>query len=343
METAAVNLFEALAGIRDVTLIKTGWSNKLLPLSLVVLFARGLVAALSRATSVIIMQDGVLAPMGRVLGFISRKPVVVIIHGLEVTHTGAVHRALMRWSLPHVDLLVAVSDNTRQLIDVRFPGARTVVVPNGVRDDFWRDVQRSALDAVVGRLAGMPVERVAASTVLVTVGRLVARKGVRWFVGQVMPSLPDRFIYLVVGSGGEKTAIEAEIAANGLGDRVIMLGGIDRDDLLAIYNRADTFVMPNIPVENDVEGFGLVALEASSTGTPVVAADIDGIPDAVRSPGNGVLVAAHDTTGFLTAIQSVDASPAARAAVRDFTLTAYSWESSARALDKHLTALTAPI
>ncbi|MEJ0072837.1 MAG: glycosyltransferase [Candidatus Saccharibacteria bacterium] len=51
--------------------------------------------------------------------------------------------------------------------------------------------------------------------------------------------------------------------------------------LYALYNASDLFVMPNIPVANDIEGFGLVATEASSCGTPVIGSDLEGIKDAV--------------------------------------------------------------
>ncbi|MDR1601380.1 MAG: glycosyltransferase [Tannerella sp.] len=55
-------------------------------------------------------------------------------------------------------------------------------------------------------------------------------------------------------------------------------------------DKVDAFLMPNIPVEGDMEGFGLVCLEASACGTLVFAADIDGIPDAVRNGKNGFLL-----------------------------------------------------
>lgn len=340
METAAVNLYERLAEVRPVKLVKFGWSNKMLPVSMALLLVRGLWHAASRSTDVVVIQDGVLAPVGRIIGALTRKPVVVIIHGLEVTHTGSVHRALMRWSLPHAALLVAVSENTKRLIAEQYPTARVTVVPNGVSDEFYVERSRAELDTAVAALAGLPVERVATSTILLTVGRLVPRKGVRWFTTNVIPSLPERFLYLVVGVGNERAGIEEAIVDASLADRVMLLGAVPGEGLLDIYNRADVFVMPNVPVEADVEGFGLVALEASSTGTPVVASNIDGIPDAVRSPGNGVLVAAADAEAYEAAILAVDSSPEARARTRAFTLDNYSWAASARGFDAALTSVT---
>jgi phosphatidylinositol alpha-1,6-mannosyltransferase len=139
-------------------------------------------------------------------------------------------------------------------------------------------------------------------------------------------------VYLVVGAGPEREAIEAAIARADLGDHVRLLGRVPQSALNAVYSRADVFVMPNVPVEGDVEGFGIAALEASSTGTPVVAADVDGISDAVRA-GNGILVPAKDAVAFAKAVLATDSSPRARKAIRAFTLAEFSWEKIALTLN----------
>ena len=60
-----------------------------------------------------------------------------------------------------------------------------------------------------------------------------------------------------------------------------MIGEVSDDMLAAAYRSADVMVMPNIPVRGDMEGFGLVALEAAAAGLPVVASRIEGITDAI--------------------------------------------------------------
>jgi phosphatidylinositol alpha-1,6-mannosyltransferase len=333
METAAVNLYGALAKVRSVKLIKFGWSNTMLPLSVPLLFLRAL--AQSRGASAILLQDGVLAPMGVVLGWLTRKPIVVIIHGLEVTYTGGLLKRLMQWALPRMAQLIAVSENTKRATIERFPQLDVRVADNGVADSYYSDRDRTSQRSDIERLAGSP-ERDA--FVLTTVGRLVPRKGVAWFVREVLPIVvtdtTHDYLYLVVGTGAERDTIAAAVEATGLGDTVKLLGGIDQSDLVAVYNGADAFVMPNVPTPGDIEGFGLVALEASSTGTPVVAAAVDGIPDAVHDPGNGILVPARDAAGMASAIQALAAKPADRAAVRKYTLDTFSWTASAAAVDR---------
>lgn len=76
--------------------------------------------------------------------------------------------------------------------------------------------------------------------------------------------------------------------------RVHLLGYLPESQLKTVYAAADVFVMPNLPVSGDVEGFGLVALEAATYALPVVAAALEGIQDAVVPERTGYLLSAGD-------------------------------------------------
>jgi glycosyltransferase involved in cell wall biosynthesis len=90
------------------------------------------------------------------------------------------------------------------------------------------------------------------------------------------------------------------------------------------------FVMPNIPVVNDVEGFGLVALEAASCGTMVVASQLEGIQDAIIDGKNGTLVPSTDAAKYVEVITQELAKPRlTRQAIRDYTLANFSWTKAA--------------
>ena len=117
--------------------------------------------------------------------------------------------------------------------------------------------------------------------ILLTVGRLVRRKGVTWFVRHVLPHLPSSVTYLVAGEGPMADEVVRLVAELGLGNQVRLLGAVDEDDRERLLLGADMFVQPNIPVSGDMEGFGLVLLEAAMRGTTTVASGIDGIVDAV--------------------------------------------------------------
>jgi glycosyltransferase involved in cell wall biosynthesis len=336
MESAAINLYSHLAPVRPTKLVKFGRRNSWLPFVVPLLGIRGLWHGLRPDTDAILLQDGVLAPLGVILGVLTRKPILVIIHGLEVTHTGGVFRRLMKWSLPRMSHVIAVSENTRDLVHALYPSLPVTVVNNGVSDDFVSTLSHADLDAELARITTLSRERIASATILVTIGRLIPRKGVRWFAEHVLPLLGEEYLYLVVGAGPEHDGITEAAAHADVTERVRMLGRISNEDLKVVLTRADVFVMPNVLIKDDVEGFGIAAVEASSTGTPVVAARADGIPDAVRSPGNGVLVTPEDAIGFVSAIAAIDNSPSARARVRAFTLRQFSWDACALEIDRVL-------
>ena len=345
METAAYELSAALASQTDTEIVAFGWGRRWAPLAIPLLFVRGWARTVRRRGEVIVMQDGVLAPTGVLLGRFTGRPVVVIVHGLEITHPARLHQRLMRWSLPRVDRLIAVSENTRVLIEEHYPGTEPMVVRNGVTDSFGSARRREEDRRLLARLAGLDGLRLEAAMLLVTVGRLVPRKGVAWFVDQVMPLLragpgPD-VVYLVIGTGAERDRIETVVAARGLGDAVRLLGEVSPDELRSAYTAADLFVMPNLAIPGDIEGFGLVAVEASSTGTAVVAAAADGIPEAVRPSGNGVLVPPGDAAAFAQAIRAAQDAPADRKRVRAFTLAEFSWTAAAERLQEAAAELLA--
>jgi phosphatidyl-myo-inositol dimannoside synthase len=130
--------------------------------------------------------------------------------------------------------------------------------------------------------------------VLVTLGRLVRRKGVAWFVAQVLPHVRRDVVHLVAGAGPAEDRIRRVTRSKGLQDRVRLLGRVSRDDRELLLRGADLFIQPNIHVYGDMEGFGLVNVEAAVRDLPVLAADIEGIPDAVVDGETGWLVTSQD-------------------------------------------------
>ena len=88
-----------------------------------------------------------------------------------------------------------------------------------------------------------------------------------------------------------KSLIETEVTRLKLEKSVLLLGYVEREELINLYHACDIFVLPAIQVEGDIEGFGIVLIEASAAGKPVVATRTGGIPDAVEHSKSGFLVA----------------------------------------------------
>jgi phosphatidylinositol alpha-1,6-mannosyltransferase len=139
----------------------------------------------------------------------------------------------------------------------------------------------------------------------------VERKGTAWFVDAVMPRLPDDVHYWIAGDGPQLPAIRTAIDRHDLHDRVRVLGRISNDNLARLYRGSDLFVMPNVPVENDMEGFGIVLLEAGQCGTPAVAAGLEGIQDVITDGVNGHLVTPEAPEAFVDAIERYRGAPEA--------------------------------
>jgi phosphatidylinositol alpha-1,6-mannosyltransferase len=157
-----------------------------------------------------------------------------------------------------------------------------------------------------------------------------------------MPMLPGDVMFLVAGEGPDRARIEAEIARHRLGDRVRLLGAISDSELEMLYHGSDLFVMPNVPVPGDMEGFGLVMLEAGLCGLPVIASRLEGIASVVTENENGHLVESGDAPAFRDAVMRYyDDSSAlteASARARLHTAARFGW---AGVTDRYIEVLSA--
>ena len=148
-----------------------------------------------------------------------------------------------------------------------------------------------------------------------------------------MPQLPPHVHYWLGGDGPEAGAIQAAIGANGLQDRVRLLGRLGDGQLKELYQGADLFVMPNIPVEGDMEGFGIVMLEAAINGLPTVAARLEGIREVITDGANGYFVESGDVEGYVRRILALDADRAQLASLssssREHVARTFGWDAVA--------------
>ncbi|OFW63462.1 MAG: hypothetical protein A2Y74_08410 [Actinobacteria bacterium RBG_13_63_9] len=143
--------------------------------------------------------------------------------------------------------------------------------------------------------------------VILTVGNLVPRKGhdvVLRALPRLRETIPD-ITYLIVGDGPNRPHLEGLAEAMALRDCVVFAGQIPDRDLPDIYALSDVFAMPSREQLDkcDVEGFGLVFLEANACGKPVVAGRSGGIPDAVIDGVTGFLANPHDPDDIASAIK----------------------------------------
>lgn len=134
------------------------------------------------------------------------------------------------------------------------------------------------------------------------VGRLVTRKGAGWFAQNVLPLVDENIKLVVVG----KRRDESEWRKLSNNRRVEYRGIVTNDELLELRRSALVILMPNIPTGgNDIEGFGLTALEAAADGGILLASGIEGIVDAVVDGETGFLLPAENASAWAKKIDEV--------------------------------------
>jgi phosphatidylinositol alpha-1,6-mannosyltransferase len=266
-----------------------------------------------------------------------------IVHGLDVTDPNPAYQAAVRRLCELLDVVMPVSRATgEELVARGLPREKVRVVPNAVDLDRFEGVAASRNEAAGAHIAGAPPLPDDAF-LLVAVGRQVRRKGFAWFIEHVMPKLSDRVVLWLAGDGPDRKNIEAAIERGGLQNRVRCLGRISEADLIELYRRGQLLLMPNIVIPGDMEGFGIVMLEAGACGLPTVAADLEGIRDVIEEGVNGWFAPTEDANAFASRIQSLLNDPdelrAASQRTAEYVVNTFPW---ARTAERYLDVLRGP-
>jgi len=293
-------------------------------------FVKALYLILSKDVKRLHLCDAFLAPLGLALGKLTGIQVTLSVHGLDITYPNRLYQYVIPRSAGKLDHIICVSKWTRmECIGRGIPVQKCSVIPNGVEAESFQgsiSAGRRAIEELMG-------EHIGGRKIILYVGRLIERKGVKWFVSEVMPKLDRIYLLLVVGDGPEYEYIKQVIETTGLGKRVFLLGAVDDETRNSIYRAADIFIMPNVTIPGDVEGFGIAALEAGVNGLPVLASDIQGLKDAVIDGETGYLLEEKCARGFIEKIYSLNME---RDVVRSVVKRVYGWDRIFRSYERVL-------
>ncbi len=322
MENVSFALGNELSQKCNTFFITWGKSQIFLPLFLPLFLIKSLYYVSFKQIDHIYIGDALLAPLGLILKLYSGIKTSITIHGLDIIFDFPGYQFIIPFSVSKLDNIICVSHKTMaECVKRGIPDSKCKVIPWGIYPNEWVEkVSKTSLTRILGI-------NLLSKKILVTVGRLVKRKGVYWFIDNIFPELPENMIYIIVGEGPERNQIESLIFKKELQNRVLLLGKINKKNLRVIYNSADLFIMPNIQVNGTIEGFGMVAIEASSTGLPVIANNIDGISDAIKNNLTGILVPPNSNKSM---IQAINTCKLKRSQVRKTTMQNYSWQKVAR-------------
>jgi phosphatidylinositol alpha-1,6-mannosyltransferase len=266
-------------------------------------------------------------------------PYTCYVHGEEVKlgsggEGGVTSSRQIRWLtkkvLASAELVIANSRNTERILreDWGLAPDRIRVLYPGVDTRKFVPADR---DAKVRARLGWGDR-----PVVLTVGRLQRRKGHDQLIralAAVRRTIPD-VLYAIVGDGGERRNLEELTAREDLAGQVQFLGELDDRRLIQCYQQCDLFVLPNRQVGSDIEGFGMVLLEAQACGRPVVAGASGGTAETMLVPGTGRIVPCEEPGPLAAVVTELisDGSLLARmgAAARPWVVDHFDWESLGR-------------
>ena len=243
-----------------------------------------------------VLPEGLVA---NIIGKIFGIPTLILAHGEEITTWGRTSHLTSRrqitsslkqyflWgTYKKADQIVANSEFTQQLlISGGVSPDKVAVVHPGTDPQRFTPRPKNKKLLAQWKLEGRKV--------LLSIGRLTRRKGQDMVIRAlptILQAIPEA-VYLIVGTGDYETELKKMVCSLGLDSHARFLEEVADEFLPEIYNLADVFLMPNrVLTGNDVEGFGIVFLEAGASAIPVIGGQSGGVPDAIIDGETGILV-----------------------------------------------------
>lgn len=244
--------------------------------------------------------------------FFWRLRVLVFIHGFDLllAETQMRKRMISHHILHSADRIVTNSEYGKSLVVARGIPVERVVVIYPCPTSTFSPLKRGS-DLPAGQAArGFDVRaryHLNDKKILLTVARLVKRKGIDLVLEALRKINDPSIVYVIVGDGPEREALEAKYQSIKV-SKCQFIGVVSDDELAAWYDACDVFIMTPRKIGPDVEGFGLVYLEANAFGKPVIGSRTGGVSEAVIDPSTssgqatGLLVDEGDVDGIASAI-----------------------------------------
>ena len=247
-----------------------------------------------------VIPEGVIA---RALKLLAGARYNCFVHGedVETAATSREHSLLVKNVCKNASMLICNSENTANIVrKLGFDsGSKCEVLHPGVDTSRF---EVAAPDTSFRQKMGWSGKRV-----LLTVGRLQRRKG-QDFLIKSMPALlnefPDLF-YAVVGRGECYDELISLVDQHELHDKVCVYPDMDDEALIKCYQQCDIFILPNRTIDNDIEGFGMVLVEAQVCGKPVIAGDSGGTRETMDIGKTGHIIDCSSTENLLNGLSPI--------------------------------------
>jgi len=242
------------------------------------------------------------------INLFNSMPYIVYAHGEEIQYSLTSRK--LSWLLPKIynqaSAIIANSQNTKVLLEnIGVHSKKIHIINPGVNVQYF-NVEGDAAQTIRQR------HHLGEAPVILTVGRMQRRKG-QDMVIKALPHIQQKIPqvkYVIVGSGEELSHLEKLVREFQLTDSVIFAGRVPDNELAAYYAACDVFAMPNQQIGPDIEGFGMVYLEAGAARKPVIGGKSGGTEDAIIDNLTGLRVDGTNIEEIATAITSLLLDPA---------------------------------
>jgi len=278
---------------------------------------------------------GQILPLGTVAYFISwLYPIkyAIFLHGMDLAFAlkSGRKRLLSKLILTRADRIICANSYVQEKLLEFIPEAssKTKIVNPGI--------EGGAPETDPGDILDIKKEyNLDDKTILLSLGRLVKRKGVDRTIealAHIPAEVSKNLIYFIAGAGPREEYLKKLVPKN-LADQIVFLGSLSEEDKWVWLKLCDIFIMPSRDISGDFEGFGIVYLEANLCGKPVIAGNSGGVRDAVVDEISGLLVDPDRVEAISQTIVRLASNPELRAqlgergrlrALRDFN-----WENQA--------------
>jgi colanic acid/amylovoran biosynthesis glycosyltransferase len=239
------------------------------------------------------------AAAGFVIHRLTGIPFSFTAHGFDLH----VDRRMLCTKVAEAAFVVPVSDYNRELIIEQcgeLARGKLVVVHCGVDTEFFRPPAKTGEEVPFSIVCVGKLHEVKGQAYLVEACRLLAESGVD-------------LVCTLIGDGPDRQALTQKIAESGLEGRVAILGDRDRVEIAALLNTAHVLVAPSVPTRSGKrEGIPVVLMEAMSSGVPVVASRLSGIPELVEDEVSGLLVPPRNAIALADALRRLRDDPSLR-------------------------------
>ncbi|MFH1745134.1 MAG: glycosyltransferase family 4 protein [bacterium] len=242
---------------------------------------------------------GQILPLGTAAYIVSRftkTPYAVILHGMDFVFAGksARKKFIRNIILKNSSEIICANHYTKDLLkkECNHEAALKAKVVNPGVESFAPYFDREKIDKIKKNY------NLSNKFVIFSLGRLVKRKGFDKMIG-AMPDVWENFpntVYVIAGDGPDKEYLKAEVEkiSAELRKNIFFTGKLSEEEKWLWLHICDLFAMPNRDINGDIEGFGIVFLEANIVGKPVIAGKSGGVADAVEDYENGILVNPRD-------------------------------------------------